>query len=88
MLTVCAPQRVSLAFRLGTGRLPERDEQSVLVDRWKWLKQQFSAAPQQADQLLSVQPASRGAEIDKPELAAYTMLCSLILNLDETLSRE
>jgi invasion protein IalB len=52
------------------------------------LRSQFGADPAAARLLASSGEAPRPAGLDPVEHAAWTALCSLVLNLDETLCKE
>jgi hypothetical protein len=78
---------IETAFRLATSRQPTETESRILINRLDQLKSQYSAAPEQAKQLLSVGDSPRDEELDAIEHAAYAGLCSLILNLDEALTK-
>ena len=78
---------IDTAFRLATSRKPTQAESDILLMRLEQLKQQYAAAPEQAKQLLVIGESPRDEELDAIEHAAYTGLCSLLLNLDETLTK-
>lgn len=80
--------RIDRAFQLVTARVPGSAERSVLAGRLARLRAQFAADPAAAKQLASSGEAPRPAALDPVEHAAWTALCSLILNLDESLSKE
>ena len=48
----------------------------------------FKDDPKRADELLSVGESPRDEKLDPYDHAAWTLLASIILNLDETLNRE
>jgi hypothetical protein len=54
-------------------------------------KEQFDAYlkahPDQAEALLKIGESPANETLDKPELAAWTMLSSILLNLDETVTK-
>ena len=52
------------------------------------LKEQYADDEDLALRLLSVGEYPRNEELDPVEHAAFTGLCSLILNLDEVISKE
>ena len=81
-------QRIARAFRMTTGRRPKPLELELLVGRWQALYDEFKDRPEEAEQLLSVGESPRQAELDAAEHAAYAAVCSLLLNLDEVLSKE
>jgi hypothetical protein len=80
--------RAEFAFRLATSRVPAPAEKKILLDRLAKLRAQFAAAPDEAARLAASGEAPRPANLDPKEHAAWAGLCSLILNLDETLSKE
>jgi hypothetical protein len=79
--------RLAMAFRLATSRVPTPAEQEMLLGRLGWLLDRYRAAPDHAAALLNVGESPRDGSLDAVEHAAYTGLCSLILNLDETLTK-
>jgi hypothetical protein len=80
--------RLDYVFRLLTARKPVAKEKSILLARLEKLRGQFAADPAAAKELASVGEATRPETLDPVEHAAWTALCSLIMNLDETLSKE
>jgi hypothetical protein len=60
----------------------------VLSDRLHQLKTDFASNPEDAMALLAVGQSKVGTTIDPIEHAAYAVVCSILLNLDETLSRQ
>ncbi len=80
--------RIVLAFRLATARGPDADERAILLRRLGLLRDHYRADPGAALKLVSVGEAPRDPNLDVPELAAYTAIASLILNLDETINNE
>jgi hypothetical protein len=80
--------RVDFAFRLATARRPSEREKAVLVTTF--LEQLSDFRRQQADaaKLLSVGDSKYDPHLNKPELAAWTTVASMILNLDETITKE
>ena len=83
-----ATKRLTRLFRLVTARVPAADELQVLHAGLQRHLQHFRAHPEAAKKLLAIGEAPVAADIDAIELAAYTTLASLVLNLDETLTRE
>jgi hypothetical protein len=80
--------RLTLAFHLATGRRPRRAELRVLVGDLQEQLAQYRQDPNAATKLLSVGEFARSDKLDVGELAAYTAVASLILNLDEAVTRE
>jgi hypothetical protein len=89
MTTAETPEeRIQRAFRLVTARHPSPEERALLVRRLEWLTNEFRAHPDEAAALLAVGDSPRDMSLDAAEHAAYATLCGLLLNLDETLTRE
>ena len=80
--------RIDNAFRRATSRRPNQREMQVLSERLKQLQADFAANPDDAKSLLSVGQSPTDATIDPAEQAAYAVVCSILLNLDETLSKQ
>ena len=80
--------RVNTAFRLATSRYPTDEEMNILTNRLDTLRMQYTDDPQAAEELLAVGEYPHNESIDPQEHAAFTGICSLILNLDETLSKQ
>jgi len=80
--------RIELAFRLATSRKPSTAEREILLNRLAILQKTYAADAAEAEKLLKVGESKRDEKIDAVEHAAYTGLCSLILNLDETVTKE
>ncbi len=79
--------RLEFGFRLVTARPPSAFEKSVLTDTLKKYLAQYAQNAEAAKQLLSVGESPVDERLAAPELAAYTMVGSLLLNLDETLNK-
>jgi hypothetical protein len=80
--------RVAFAFRLATARKPTRKESSVLRGLLETQLASFGRSPQAAAKLLSVGESARDKRLNPVELAAWTTVTSVILNLDETVTRQ
>ena len=80
--------QIVYAFRAATARRPSPDEIGILRSSYNKAKTHFDSDENAALALLSVgvsKPLT--AEIDS-QLAALSTICSMILNLDETITRE
>lgn len=75
------------AFRLVLIREPTTEELDELVRLFRETKQHFATHPQQAIQLATdpIHPATEGA--DMIDLASWTTVANVILNLDEVFSK-
>jgi mono/diheme cytochrome c family protein len=81
-------ERLTLAFRLATGRKPKPAELRILAAGYQHHLDDFRADPKAAEKLVKVGEAPRNPKLDVSELAAYTAMTNLILNLDETITKE
>ena len=79
--------RVRFAFRLATARAPNERELEMLTELYAKAKSRFAPQPEPALKLLSTGEAKRDETLDSAELAAWTIVASTILNLDETLTK-
>lgn len=91
MLVTAGPNssdRIKYGYLRVLGRLPTESEQEVLskglVDDLKRFNQQSD----RAEQLLRVGDSPLPAKVPADELAAYTLLANILLNLDEFVTRE
>jgi uncharacterized protein DUF1553/uncharacterized protein DUF1549/cytochrome c len=80
-------QRISLAFRLATARAPSAGEMSVLQRLFETRLAKYRSDPAAAKKLLSVGESTRNEALDPAEVAAWTNVAGVILNLDETVTR-
>jgi len=80
-------QRLTTAFRLATARTPTESELRVLLHGLERRRAEFKEDPTAAARLLAVGETPT-ARTDPVELAAYTAMAGVILNLDEALTRE
>ncbi len=80
--------RLALAFRLATSRLPRAQELRILVDAWQTHRERFARSPTAADKLTTIGELKRPDNLDLTDLAAYTTVAMMILNLDEAITKE
>ncbi|MGZ8939349.1 MAG: PSD1 and planctomycete cytochrome C domain-containing protein [Limisphaerales bacterium] len=79
--------RLSYAFRLATAREPSAEEIDTLLDVLQKQEADFSKNTAAAEQFLSIGEWKPGAELNKAKLAAWATVAGLILNLDETVTK-
>ena len=79
--------RLAYGFRLATCRRPEPEELSVLAGVYNIAREKYQADPAAALALLQVGESPRDESLDPGELAAWTIVASTILNLDETITK-
>jgi len=80
-------QRIQFGFRLATGRLPTDTELQILKDGLAKYMKTYTANPQAAEQFINHGESPVDSSADNSTLAAYTALASVILNLDETITK-
>jgi hypothetical protein len=80
-------ERIAFAFRLATARAPKPSELSVLLASWNEYRARYQTDSSSATTLVSAGEAPRNEQLAVAELAAYTAVANLILNLDETITR-
>ena len=85
--TATDADRAAYAFRLVLARPPRPAEVAVLTDVLAAQRKKFAADPAAAAKLLAVGESPRDAKLDPAELAAWSTVCGVILNLDETVTR-
>lgn len=78
--------RITHAFRLATARRPRPEELRVLLDIYEQQLRRFEADEEAARAVLSIDDLPEGA-LKTTELAAYTLVASVILNLDEAITK-
>ncbi|MCI0665396.1 MAG: hypothetical protein L0220_30415, partial [Acidobacteria bacterium] len=83
-----ADDRIAWAFRLATSRWPDEKEKHVLRGNLNAQLEFFRNNPMEAERLLAVGVKRNDAKLDKAELAAYAVTASLILNLDEVITKQ
>jgi hypothetical protein len=84
-----SPQdRVIAAFRRVLSRAPSAAELQILLQGLDKHRAEYRRNPAAARKLLSVGEAKVDANLDATELAALAATCSLIMNLDEAVTKE
>jgi hypothetical protein len=78
----------AFAFRQATARQPTAQETAVLVKVYESELAEFQTDADAAIGLLAVGDAKRNETLDVPQLAAWTLVANLVLNLDETVTKE
>ena len=79
--------RLQFGFQLATGRNPEPQELATLERTLHALRSDFSQNPKDAEAFLKVGESPVENAIPRAELAAWTALANVLLNLDETLTK-
>lgn len=79
--------KLNKAFRRTLSRDADANEIRVLEDLYRSQLEQFKQTPAQADELLKVGARPVAANVDVAELAAWTAVARVMLNLHETITR-
>lgn len=79
--------RLNHAFELAMSRLAKPEEITVLQQLYEAEKSDFERDPARAEALLTVGQAPTNPELNKVELAAWSTVASVILNMDETITK-
>jgi hypothetical protein len=80
--------RINLAYRFATGRQPHVAEVRVLRNLLHKQLATYGQHKRAASELVAVGASKADAKLDTGTLAAWTTIASVILNLDETITRE
>jgi hypothetical protein len=91
ILTETRPEpeaRLAAAFQVATGRRPRPVELGILRDGFHEQLARFRSDPEGARALIRAGESAPNPRLDPCELAAYTAMGQLILNLDETITKE
>jgi len=83
-----APSRLAYGFRRATARAPSPVELQILAKGLERYMKIYRADPKAAGQLLAHGESPRSDKLDAAELAAYASVATILLNLDETTTRE
>lgn len=79
--------RLARAFELATAQRITPEQSGILMELLSEQRRAF-AGSSEAEKLLAVGESPRDATLDVGEHAAWTMVCSAILNLDQTLVKD
>jgi hypothetical protein len=80
-------ERMAWAWKQALQRLPRVEEIETVMPLYRQQLAAYQADPAAADALLKVGFAAAPADLDKPELAAWTHMARVLLNLHETITR-
>ena len=79
--------RLALLLRRCTGRAPDAEEQSALQAALIAFRARYAGAVEEAKALVETGASPVDERFDAAELAAWTMLCNAVLNLDATITK-
>ena len=81
-------QAIRRGYRLAVGRMPTSDEMSIMWQTHANFLAQYKENPTEAEKLLATGTTKRDQTIPPAQHAAMTMIATILLNLDETISNE
>lgn len=81
-------ERITYAFELATSRKPSSEEINILKDRVDQLRIDYKGSINEAMKIIKIGEYKQNKALDPVEHASYTALSSLLLNLDETITRQ
>jgi len=80
-------ERIAWAWKQALQRLPRVEEMETVMPLYRQQLAAYQADPPAAESLLKVGFAPAPTDLDKPELAAWTHVARVLLNLHETITR-
>ena len=81
-------ERLTYAFEWTTSRPPVSHELSILKNRLDSIRAEFDEDPPAAKKIIATGEYPVNQRINPTEYAAFTVISSLLLNLDETITRQ
>jgi hypothetical protein len=81
-------ERLTFAFRRATARKPTTEELQVLARGLERYLQTYRGDKAAAERFVRHGESAVDTKLDPAELAAYTAVATIILNLDETITKE
>jgi mono/diheme cytochrome c family protein len=79
--------RLTHAFRSAAARTPTREESTLLAETLAKHRVHFAKHAEAASQVIANGESKPSTTLPVPEFAAWTMVANLLLNLDETITR-
>jgi Protein of unknown function (DUF1553) len=80
-------ERLTFAFRLALARVPKKEELRVLQQVYQQQLENYRHDKEAATALISIGESPKPTAIDECELAAWTTIGNILLNLDETITK-
>jgi hypothetical protein len=79
--------RLTTLFRMATGRRPTAKEVGLMKQALSKHRVSYAAKPEEAKKAISYGESKADPKLDPMELAAWTMIANLVLNLDEVMTK-
>jgi hypothetical protein len=80
--------RLRFGFRLALGRAASDAEQQVLRDNLRFHLDYFAGKEKEIDAFLGVGESPPDRSLERRELAAYASVASMLLNMDEMVTKQ
>ena len=80
-------ERIGFAFKVVLARTPDPTELAIVTEQLNAHLARYSKAPEDAKKLIAHGESKPNGKLAPTELAAYTLVANMLLNLDETLTR-
>ena len=81
-------ESIQQGFRMATGRKIKSEEMEILTSRYEKLKTKYSDFPAEAKKIIRMGEYPVNNSLPIAQLAAMSGVCSIFLNMDETLTRQ
>lgn len=80
-------ERLTSLFETVLSRPPTSTESATLIEVYEQALKGFEEQPENSDLLLQYGDSEKATDLPSTEVAAWTIITNLVLNLDETLTR-
>jgi len=80
-------ERITLGYRIVLARKPDAEELKIVAEELKAHQARYEKDPEAAKKAISHGESKPDEKLPPAELAAYTLVANMLLNLDETLNR-
>ncbi len=82
-----ADERITFAYRTTLSRSPRPEELAIVKQALEQYVARYKSDPAAAHKVITVGESKPRSDLAESDLAAYTLLANLVLNLDETVTR-
>jgi len=85
--TASTDARITALFRTATGRFPNAQEAEIIRQSFEKHLAAYTAKPEEAKKAISYGESKPDEKLNPAELAAWTMVANLVMNLDEVVTK-
>ena len=82
-----AQSRIAWGWETVTGRQPSNAEQQLVAATLAGFQQRYASSPDEAQAVITYGESKPDKQLNPTELAAYTLVANLLLNLDEAINK-